>query len=297
MILRNTLLALGLLATMTGAILSLLVMGPASWHRVPPNPMPLHQEILVAARPIAAGTLLRLDDMAWQKVSPDTVFQGSLQRGEIDKEAFAGAVARRDFGMGEPLFAASLVRPGDHGFLAAVLAPGNRAVSVPADAPQTAAGLMLPGDHVDVILTQTFNDAARDTAHRSVGETILRDLRVIAVDQRISPLAPAGGADARGIAPDAHVPKTVTLEVTPEQAQTLFVAIQLGRIELALRSLANPPGSLLGRLLTRPGPTWAADVSPALRTAVPQPAQEAATPAEPERPKIEVMHGTKTELR
>lgn len=296
MILRISLLVLGLLAVVTGAVLSLVATGPLSRRAAPPEVAVLRHEILTAARPIETGTLLRLDDMTWQPAATGAVVPGTLRRGDADMDAFVGALARRDFSAGEPLFASWLVRPGDRGFLAAVLAPGNRAVSVPVDAPQTAAGLMRPGDHVDVILTQTFNDAATDQAHRSVGETILRDLRVIAVDQRVSPAAPVAVTDQRGVAAEPHAPKTVTLEVTPDQAQALFVATQLGRIELALRSLATASDPSLRPPPSGAVPTWAADVSPALRAPRASSPRPAAV-AEPERPKVEVMHGAKTELR
>ncbi|MEJ0019407.1 MAG: Flp pilus assembly protein CpaB [Acetobacteraceae bacterium] len=300
MILRNTLLVLGVLAVLTGAVLSVLASGPMLLRARPADPVSLGPEILVAARAIETGTLLRLGDMMWQPVAPGTAFLGSLRRGETGADAFVGAVARRDFAAGEPLFAVSLIRPGDRGFLAAVLAPGSRAVSVSVDAPQSAAGLMLPGDHVDVILTQNFRDAGADPAHRSVGETILADRRIIAVDQRVSPSVPPTPPDQRGLPADAQFPRTITLEVTADQAQALFVATQMGRIELALRSLANAPQSAPGRWSGQPAPTWAADVSPALlglAARAPPPLPPEQPSAEPERPKMEVMHGARTELR
>jgi len=193
------LLVLGLVAILTGGILSMLATGPLALHSTLPEPAPLHHEVLVAARPIETGALLRLDDMAWQPLSPGAAFQGGLQRDTTTMDAFVGAVARRNFSVGEPLFANSLVRPGDRGFLAAVLTPGNRAVSVPVDVSQSAAGMMLPGDHVDIILTQNFNEAGTDPGRRSVGETILRDLRVVAVDQRLSSAAAVATGDQRGL--------------------------------------------------------------------------------------------------
>ncbi len=280
MLLRNTLLILGLLSMLVGTTLSVLRPGAVPPLRLPSGPAVAQQEMLVAARPVGAGSLLRAEDIAWQSVAPDAVFRGSLLRGEQPMDRLIGAVVRRDFAAGEPVLESALVRPGDRGFLAAVLAPGDRAVSVSVDAPQSGAGLILPGDHVDVILTQSFADVDKAAPKRAVGETVLRDLRVIAVDQRISSTEPL----LRGTAQDARLPQTVTLELTQHQAEVLIVAMQLGRIELSLRSLARSPNEAVGT----DAPVWSSDVSPALR---------AMTGTRARQSSVEVMHGTKTETR
>jgi pilus assembly protein CpaB len=280
MLLRNSLLFLGLLSVLVGTALSLLRPDVA-----PPShlsaPLVAQQEMLVAAHPIAAGSLLRAEDLAWQTVASNAVFRGSMLRSEQPKENLLGAVVRRDFAAGEPLLAAALVKPGDRGFLAAVLAPGDRAVSISVDAPQSGAGLILPGDHVDVILTQSFAAAEKDAPKHTVGETVLRDLRVIAVDQRISATEPP----QRGASTDARMPQTITLELTQRQAEVLVVCTQLGRIELSLRSLARSTDETAGT----DAPVWSSDVSPALRAM--------SGPHGAEAPKVEVMHGAKTETR
>ena len=201
---------------------------------------------------------------------------------------------RRAFTAREPLTAAELAKPGDREFLIAALGPGRRAVSINVDAVKSTAGLVAPGDHVDVILTQTFAAQASDPAHRSVGETVLRDLRVIAVDQTISPVASKPG-DGRNALGEAHMPKTITLEVTERQGAMLLVADQLGKIQLALRGQQDRVASpLLTRLLTRDesSPTWASDVSKAL--VQPKAAAAAAAP-ETARAEIAIIRGSKTE--
>src|SRR5262249_54565472 len=87
-------------------------------------------------------------------------------------------------------------------------------------------GLLHPGDRVDVILTQTFKNDAPLT-RRSVSETVVESLRVLAID---APDAkPANGGSSFG--------RTVTLEMTPEQAEKINVAAELGKLSLALRGV------------------------------------------------------------
>jgi pilus assembly protein CpaB len=106
------------------------------------------------------------------------------------------------------------MRPGDHGFLAAVLTPGWRATAVAVDAVSGTAGLIWPGDHVDLILTQEISQQAgapQASGNRIAAETVLKDVRVIAVDQQL--VQGAAGANGEGGS------KTVTLEVTPEDVE------------------------------------------------------------------------------
>lgn len=186
-------------------------------------------------------------------------------RGQVSETQFFGAITRREFGSGEELRIGELVKPGDRQFLAAVLKPGTRAVSISVDAPQSAAGLVLPGDHVDVILTQNFGDAA-DPSHKSVGEVVLRAVRVIAIDQSLGVPAKGGTAERGTLLPsESRVPKTVTLELKAQQAVALLVAAQLGRLQLSMRALEGA-GAELAEMKRDIPPTWASDVSPALRT-------------------------------
>jgi pilus assembly protein CpaB len=145
-----------------------------------------------------------------------------------------------------------------------------------------ATGILYPGDHVDVILTQTFKHDPPLT-RRSVGETVVENLRVLAID------AP----DPKPTPPGSSFGRTVTLEVTPEQAERINVAVELGKLSLTLRSItatdsasgAAPPYHATA---TTVRPVWAGDVSPALGAAMP--ADKVIT-AEP--PPVEVIHGTK----
>jgi pilus assembly protein CpaB len=297
MVTRNILLAIGCLALIFGVVLSIV------WFRQSSNTdaqttarvLPA-QAVLAAAKPIPVGTLLRLEDMTWIDIPGAEVVAGNIVRGSASETNFVGSVTLRSFRERDPLAANAFVKPGDRDFLIAALAPGYRAISIAVDAAQSVAGLMLPGDRVDVVLTQTFNlpvtaPGGGDPAHRSVAETVLHDLRIIAVDQKLNPnpntteplLAAAGRTEV-------VLPKTITLEVTEKQAEMLLVADQLGKIQLTLR----------GRLPTEGGsvppehvpPAWASDVSPALGNL-----GTTAPAAGNGQGAIEVFHGPKIERR
>jgi pilus assembly protein CpaB len=290
MIPRGLMFGLGLIALLAGLSLSYL------WYsqsNAPPAPQAVVQiptkTVLVAARALPAGTLLRPGDMAWDAVPANAVVGADIVQGSVPDTDFIGAVTRRPFAARQPLNTADIAKPGDREFLTAALAPGYRAVSINVDAVQSTSGLVLPGDRVDVILTQSFGGQNIDAAHRSVGETVLRDLRVIAVD--LNPVSKVN--DTKDTLGALHVPKTVTLEVTERQAAALLVADQLGKVQLALRGQQDKaPTSLLGRLLASDttAPVWAADVSKAL-----MPLSIAPAPPAQRRAQIEVIRGPKVE--
>ena len=250
------------------------------------------EEILVATMPLAAGTLLRVPDVTWQAIG------GPPARGEIvrpsaagrgaqpkaDEEARAevyGAALRGSIATGDPIRRDLIVKPGDRDFLQLVLSPGARAIAIPVATGGASTGLLNPGDRVDVILTQKFNDSTAPLTHRSVSETVVENLRVLVIDA-MDAKAAAGNTFGR----------TVTLEVKPDQAEKINVATELGKLSLTLRSLSGTDGIAAGSALG-PGkasgikPTWAGDVSPALGGATP----EKVFPAE--RPSVEIIRGSK----
>lgn len=258
---RNLLLAVGLLSLLAGFVLSVVWFNQMQTTTAE-RPEAVRQAILVAARSITTGTLLRPEDLGWKDVAAREIRAGNLVRGQISETEFVGAIARRPFTAGEPLVVSELVRPSERQFLAAALKPGTRAVSISVDAPQSAAGLILPGDQVDVILTQSFTDSTADPAFKSVAETVLRDVRVIAVDQTLSTATRPTAAVRGPFTTEGRVPRTVTFEVTERQAERLYVAAQLGRLQLSVRPLETGGPAEVGD--KREGPTWASDVSPAL---------------------------------
>lgn len=302
MFLRRLLLVLGTVALIAGVTLATLWLMRAPDTRVAEREQVPQQTVLTAARPLPAGTLLRAGDLAWRQMPADSVPEGAYAQGQIAESELFGAVVRRDIGVGEPVIVGRVVKPTESGFLAAVLNPGMRAVSIDIDAASGNAGLVAPGDRVDILLTQTLGERGGNDETRTVGETVLRDLRVVAVGQAISAAErPAPAQSALGGGSEAKLPKTVTLEVEELQAQALLVAVQLGKVQLALRSLEE------GERFARPRPTWAADVSSALRAAAPAAPEPAETAedgtAESRAPRvvpvtaIEIIHGTQIERR
>jgi pilus assembly protein CpaB len=138
--------------------------------------------------------------------------------------------------------------------------------------------LVLPGDQVDVILTQSFGESADDPARKSVAETVLHDVRVIAVDQSLGTAArPAAAPRVIGaLTVESRIPKTVTFELTERQAERLFVARQLGSLQLSVRPL-EVQAAAKPEHQRKPGPTWASDVSPALNQFVRKQLQSGST--------------------
>ncbi|HLZ66967.1 MAG TPA: Flp pilus assembly protein CpaB [Aliidongia sp.] len=238
---------------------------PATADNAPPKTM-----VVVAASPILTGSLVKAQELQFatlpDHVDADSVFVRPMAPNPADQpaadkkalEEVTGAVARKQFQAGEPLFRGTVVKPGESGFLAAVLSPGERAISIGVTAVSGAAGLIYPGDRVDVILTQNLTSNDVSLTHKSVAETIAQDVRVLAIDQQLQ-------AKAAPTGPEGKLAQTVTLEVDPQQVEKIVVATKLGDLSLTIRSLqtaAQPVEKATGN----GGPTWAEDVSPALKT-------------------------------
>jgi pilus assembly protein CpaB len=218
--------------------------------------VPLTYGYITAAHALPAGTLARDEDFTIKRVARDKVPSGALEDTPEMRGSLRGALIRRYLESGVPVTEGDVLRPRDHGFLAAVLEPGTRAISIAVDPVSGVAGLIWPGDRVDVLLTQEMEGAA--VARRILTETVLSDIRVIAVDQEIvqgaSPTSAVAGKLAR----------TVTVQVTADQTEKLTVAERLGKINLAIRAAAEDPASQPGRLTVFGG-----DVSRALSQITP----------------------------
>lgn len=256
--------------------------------------------VLAATRALPAGALLRAEDMHWLTLPADQVEPGAAQQGQVSPDTLRGTALRRAVAAGGVIETANLVHPDQPGFLPAVLRPGMRADTIPVGRESGAADVIAPGDHVDVILTQIFNNPSVGLLRRSVGETILQDLRVLAVDQDVGakPSPPPAEPHAVGAKKGPQLPQSVTVELTPRQAQLLAVARRLGELQLTLRGVHEPaPGQW--RPVAPPPPTWAGKALPALRQLEADlPIARNATGLPP-RPgsAVEIVRGSKVEQR
>ena len=211
--------------------------------------------VLAAATVLRAGTLLKPDDLEVREVNEGEVPTGARKDTPQARSELFGAMVRQTILAHQIVMPADVMRPGDHGFLAAVLTPGKRATSVGVDAVSGTAGLIWPGDHVDLILTEQIDDANVPIAKRYAGETVLKDVRVIAIDQQL-----VQGGSAGGVGQEASGSRTVTLEVTPEDAERVAVATRLGKLALAVR----PVDGTTRAETSDHDVTWSGDVSNAL---------------------------------
>lgn len=210
-------------------------------------PAPLMIDVFAAARGLPAGTLMKAADFTPHAVPSGSVPQGALTDSPETRAGLSGALLRRYLDAGSILMAGDVLQPRDRGFLAAVLAPGSRAISIGVDAITGNGGLIWPGDRVDVILTQEMGEKEARLSRRFVAEMVLNDVRVVAVDQSIIQGAITTLDNATG-----RLARTVTLEVTPQQAEKAAVAERLGKLTLAIRAVdgameaAGPPGVTYG---------------------------------------------------
>ena len=273
-------------------------------------------QILAATMPLPQGTLLREQDVTWQgvtEIKPSEIVRPTAAALEANpalenqiRATVYGAVLRHELSAGEPILQSAIAKPGERDFLQVVLTPGERAIAIPVATGGASTGLLSPGDRVDVILTQNFkgdNAANAPLTRRSVSETVVENLRVLAIDEPDKVTTPARPA-AIPVNPAAgNFGRTVTLEVTGEQAEQINVATELGKLSLTLRSATDyasashtPSISPLASVVKTVGhepvdghvrPTWAGDVSPALLGA----AQE--KPVAVTLPPVVILRGSK----
>ncbi|MFQ6017103.1 MAG: Flp pilus assembly protein CpaB [Kiloniellaceae bacterium] len=249
--------------------------------------------VLVAESDIPTGSFIKDSHLRWQ-AWPDEPLPDSYlvkgRNGESDPNGdpnLVGAVVRRGLAAGEPITKGRFIKPGDRGFLAAVLRPGYRAMAIQVNATSSIAGLIFPGDRVDLILTHTV---VRAGTKRKASETVLTNVRVLAIDQQVDDQTE-----------EPKLGKNVTLELSPKQAEMLAVSNELGRLSLSLHSLAKDQAEL-NRLadsddpLAEPDPTrgkthtWDTEVSRLLTG----PRRSGRSRANPQQDVIQVSRGNRT---
>ena len=271
-----------------GAIVAaryLLPGAPAKPAQATPAPVPSPEKketrkILVAARDLSVGTLLRDEDMTGIEIAKEHVRRAHMViEGAKTMDSLRGHAVREPIVAGRPLIRSALIAPGQRGFLAAVLAPGTRAATIRLGAGTSHAGLIDPGDRVDVILTARM--LLSDNTERVFTRTILENVRVVAVDRLVD--AGAGSGDEEEEVARVKI-VTATLEVSPHQAGELTLGEHEGTLALVVRSIAAAPARWvpadtveLRALLDLPEPE-----APPLPEIPPQPVLEPEPPETPE---------------
>ncbi len=217
---------------------SLMVGAPAPTAGAAPAAVQAAQnttDILVATRALPPGTILGPDSIKFIPWPKDLIEGAYFQRGQTDEHSMLGTVVRFAIPAGQPISQGALVKPGDRGFLAAALGPGMRAVTVPVDSKSAVAGFVFPGDHVDLILTESV-EGGGDGPPLKASETVLRNLRVLATDQRADKQSDDKGNTI------VSTYSTVTVEATPKIAEKIAVSQTLGSLSLSLRSISDNQG-------------------------------------------------------
>jgi pilus assembly protein CpaB len=200
--------------------------------------VPLGPKVLVAKKALAVGTIIDAESLGYQPW-PKELMQGAYYtEGQPDAEMqkLLGTVVRYQVTAGQPLTRGALVGPKDRGFLAAALGPGMRAITVPVNVTTGVAGFVFPGDHVDIVLTQQVAGGG-DGPPLKVSETIIRNARVLATDQRTTDKDEDGKTLVKTFS-------NVTFEVTPRIAEKIAVAQSMGSLSLSLRSIADNTAEL-----------------------------------------------------
>lgn len=239
-------------------------------------------QVLVAARTIGAGKVLDAGDLRYDKwpkaiASDKNVVMRSAKKDPLKEHI--GFVARRDLFEGEPIGASAVFKPDGGNKFSAMLAPGMRAITITITAESAIAGLAVPGDRVDVILTSDVSrfggaqPGASGEFVRFAAETVLQNVKLLAIDQALT--RETGSSKEKETPKAGAVGKTATIEVTPEDAEKLILAGQMGKLSLVLRSVAVSKDSrgndyttdvetsaVLGRLVGRGRKPTGTDAAP-----------------------------------
>jgi len=200
--------------------------------------VPMGPKVLVARKALAVGTIIDAESLTFQAWPKELVQNAYYTEGspDADMSKLLGTVVRNPVTAGQPLTRGALVGPNDRGFLAAALGPGMRAVTVPVSTTSGVGGFIFPGDRVDMVLTQDVVGGG-DGPPLKVSETIVRNLRVLATDQRID----SKGEDGKIV---VKTFSTVTVEATPRISEKIAVSQSMGSLSLSLRSIADNAAEL-----------------------------------------------------
>jgi len=226
------------IAVVTAVMAKNMFAGAGSQQAAAAQAVPLGPKVLVAKKALPVGTIIDPDSFTFQPWPKELMQSAYYVEGQPDGDPkkLLGTVVRYNITAGQPVTRGSLVGPQDRGFLAAALGPGMRAITVPVNVSSGVAGFVFPGDHVDMVLTQQV-EGGGDGPSLKVSETIIRNLRVLATDQRVTDKDDDGKTQVKTFS-------NVTLEVTPRIAEKVAVAQSLGTLSLSLRSIADNTADL-----------------------------------------------------
>ena len=226
------------IAVVTAVMAKNMFVGAGAQQAAAAPAVPLGPKVLVAKKALPVGTIIDAEALAYQPWPKELMQSAYYVEGQPDGDpkALLGTVVRYAITAGQPVTRGSIVGPKDRGFLAAALGPGMRAITVPVNSAAGVAGFVFPGDHVDLMLTQDVKGGG-DGPSLKVTETIVRNLRVLATDQRIDSKNEEGKIVVRTFG-------SVTVEVTPRIAEKISVAQSLGSLSLSLRSIADTTAEL-----------------------------------------------------
>lgn len=218
---------------------------------------PASQQILTAAHALVPGEFIDGSALKWRDVPVEEVVAGDMVANRDNEFLVYGATVRRPVEEGQSLRSDMLLRPGDAGFLAAVLQPGKRAISVPTNDVASNAGLVAAGDRVDIILSLNRDGALMEQQPNQppllAAQTILRDIRVLALGDRVQALAPpiSQEEEVNSSRNQRQYFDTITLEVDSRDAEKLAVAKELGTLHVALRRVGDEDPAFTASEVTR----------------------------------------------
>lgn len=187
-------------------------------------------DVLVAARDVQTGEKLSEGSLIWKAWPNDNLLDSMIKktdRPDADKE-YAETRAFVPMFEGEVINDKKIVKPGEGGFISAILPKGMRAISVAVSLRSSAGGFILPNDRVDVILTKKIPGAGQLVK----SETVISNVRILAMDQVFRKVQEGEEVSMKAV-------ETATLELHPEQAEILAKVESEGELSLALRSIAE----------------------------------------------------------
>ena len=212
--------------------------------------------VLVAKANLPTGLILKPEHVEWQLWPEQGVAKTYIMEGRDKLENIVGGVVRGGIIIGEPITTGRVIKQGDRGFMAAVLAPGKTAISFRATPDTSVSGFIKPGDRVDILMSHaTVPKGANPPQPHHIVETILNEVKVLAIDQKTD--------DQTG---KAKLFRNITVEVTKKEAEIITVAKSIGRLSILLRSLSRPDAkpNQVARSRKRRSRTWDTEVSQVL---------------------------------